>query len=135
MIFKESNIQSSRNSEDQSNAHTIQTQPSLSSKSSYDILVSIEERIRLLEAYDNTYKLTRIDFTLEQLSQRMVAIESKLSRLELSLDSKISKLEEKVVSNDRKGEFRTESLTRRIENLNDRLDLKVKPLNFETKII
>lgn len=101
------------------------TQKRVSSRSVSDILTSIEDRIRLLEAYENTYKLTRIDFTLEQMSQRMAAIESKMTRLEVSIDMKMAKIEETLDSSERRSEVRTESISRKIQNLNDRIETKV----------
>ncbi|CAG2173001.1 unnamed protein product, partial [Oppiella nova] len=110
--------------ESTNNGHSAQTQQPVLSKPLYDTLVSIDERLRLLEAYDNTYKLTRLDFTLEQLSQRIVSIESKLLRLENSFDSKMTKIEEMFVSSDRKSEFKTESIARKVDDLSDRIELK-----------
>ena len=110
------------NAEDQTNGDTAKTAPS---RSVYDILASIEERIRLLEAYENTYKLTRIDFTMEQMAQRMMAIESKMSRMEVALDMKMAKVEEMMDSGERRSELRSESVCRKIQNLSDRIETKV----------
>jgi hypothetical protein len=87
--------------------------------------VSIDERIRLLEAYDDTYKLTRIDFTLEQLSQRMASIETKLSRLETDFNSKLAKVEDILHGKELKEELRSESIARKMEDLNDKINNKV----------
>lgn len=124
ILIIESSYQN-RNNKDQQNAHQIQSQQSLSAKPVYDILVSIDERIRLLEAYDNTYKLTRIDFTLEQLSQRMTSIESKLSRLETDFNSKSAKVEDTLLANELKEQLRSESISRKMEDFNDKINNKV----------
>jgi hypothetical protein len=87
-------------------------------------LASIDERLGLIEAYDNTYKLTKLDFNIEQLSQRLLSLESKLSRLETIFDVRMSKVEDVVLGKELK--VTSESMYRKMEDLNDKVTNKVK---------
>ncbi|CAL1280251.1 unnamed protein product [Larinioides sclopetarius] len=96
-----------------------------------DVLISIDDKLRSLDTFGYTLKLSQLDIQLGQLVRRMENIESKLGRLDTKFDVRMEKVEEVVVSKDIKAEYSNDHLSRRIETLNDRINSKAAYLDMK----
>lgn len=58
------------------------------------VLTSIDDRLRGLDAFGSALRLTRLDFSLEQVLRKLDSFDSRLGRLEAKLDVRLEKVEE-----------------------------------------
>lgn len=105
------------------------------------VLSSIDDRLRGLDAFGSALRLTRIDFSLEQVLRKLDAFDSRLGRLEAKLDVRLEKVEESLSgrskdaaasSAQQQGAAEAFHLSRRFDMLADKLNNKLAFL--ETKL-
>ncbi|XP_064461626.1 uncharacterized protein LOC135371567 isoform X2 [Ornithodoros turicata] len=91
------------------------------------VLASIEDRLRGLDAFGAALRLTRVDLSLEQLLRKVDSLESRMGRLEAKLDIRLDKMEAR-----KEESTNDEELGRRIDTLADKVTTKLDFL--ETKL-
>ncbi|KAK8789204.1 hypothetical protein V5799_021022 [Amblyomma americanum] len=109
------------------------------------VLTSIDDRLRGMDAFGSALRLTRLDFSLEQVLRKLDAFDSRLGRLEAKLDLRLEKMEEALGGGGRKdsasasaqqqqqqGAAEAFHLSRRFDMLGDKLNNKLAFL--ETKL-
>lgn len=98
------------------------------------MLTGIDDRLRGLDAFGSALRLTRLDFSVEQVLRKLDTIDSRLGRLEAKLDVRIEKLEDAFASSrkDNSVAGSDEHLFRRLEAVADKLNNKMAFL--ETKL-
>lgn len=105
------------------------------------VLSSIDDRLRGLDAFGSALRLTRLDFSLEQVLRKLDAFDSRLGRLEAKLDVRLEKVEESLSgrskdaaasSAQQQGAAEAFHLSRRFDMLADKLNNKLAFL--ETKL-
>ncbi|XP_076358816.1 uncharacterized protein LOC143251257 [Tachypleus tridentatus] len=100
----------------------------------HQVLTSIEDKLRNMDAFGHTLKLARLDFFMDQLTRRLENIETKLGALETTFDVRIKKVEEVIMGKDIKEELTNEHLSRKMSNINDKLNNKVAFLDAKIDI-
>lgn len=90
------------------------------------MLTGIDDRLRGLDAFGSALRLTRLDFSVEQVLRKLDTIDSRLGRLEAKLDVRIEKLEDAFASSrkDNSVAGSDEHLFRRLEAVADKLNNK-----------
>lgn len=111
------------------------------------VLTSIDDRLRGLDAFGSALRLTRLDFSLEQVLRKLDAFDSRLGRLEAKLDLRLEKMEEALaggggrkdsssasaqLQQQQQGAAEAFHLSRRFDMLGDKLNNKLAFL--ETKL-
>lgn len=106
------------------------------------VLSSIDDRLRGLDAFGSALRLTRLDFSLEQVLRKLDAFDSRLGRLEAKLDVRLEKVEESLSgrskdaaaasSAQQQGAAEAFHLSRRFDMLADKMNNKLAFL--ETKL-
>ncbi|XP_065293608.1 uncharacterized protein [Dermacentor albipictus] len=105
------------------------------------VLTSIDDRLRGLDAFGSALRLTRLDFSLEQVLRKLDSFDSRLGRLEAKLDVRLEKVEEALngrgkdaasPAQQQQGAADAFHLSRRFDMLADKLNNKLAFL--ETKL-
>lgn len=94
-------------------------------RSTHDVLLSIEERLKALDTFGYAIRLSNLDHGLEQLTRRLGDIEGKLDRLESKLDIRMEKIHELVLGKDLKEGVSVDQILRRVESLNEKVGSKL----------
>lgn len=105
------------------------------------VLTSIDDRLRGLDAFGSALRLTRLDFSLEQVLRKLDSLDSRMGRLEAKLDVRLEKVEETLngrgkdaasTAQQQQGAADAFHLSRRFDMLADKLNNKLAFL--ETKL-
>lgn len=106
------------------------------------VLTSIDDRLRGLDAFGSALRLTRLDVSLEQVQRKLDSFDSRLGRLEAKLDVRLEKVEEALSGRGKDAASSSQQqqqgaadafhLSRRFDMLADKLNNKLAFL--ETKL-
>lgn len=106
------------------------------------VLTSIDDRLRGLDALGSARQLTRLDLSLEQVLRKLESFDSRLGRLEAKLDVRLEKVEDALSGRGKDAASSSQQqqqgaadafhLSRRFDMLSDKLNNKLSFL--ETKL-